>query len=176
MAGPKTAPGVWTCKQTHTAQTDITQEIVGFACTWHSKGPNTAKWRTVRHLIDPEPDAPFNQKHVDMEGASGLETPRALDGQNIFDHSVSHEPNVGQSSAAMNDVDEEQKQSRDAADVVIVNETFHDTYGDVYEDDGNERDVTEIVGDFDNDDNVDAMAMALTSSGVNTKHAQQVAF
>ena len=76
----------------------------------------------------------------------------------------------------MDDVDEEQKQSRDAADVTIANESFHDTYGDVYEDDGSEMNVPEIIGDLDNDDNVASMAMALTSSGVNTKHAQQVAF
>ena len=110
-----------------------------------------------------------------MEGASGLETPRALDGQNIFDHSVRNEPNVGQPSAALDDFDEEQKQSRDAADVVIANESFQDTYGDFYEDDGNEMDVAEIFGDFDNDSNVNTMAMALTSSGVNTEHTQQVA-
>ena len=144
------------------------------------KDANTAKWRAVRHLIDPEPDAPFNQRHVDMEGASGLEAPRALDGQDIFDHSVRHEPNVGQSSAAMDDVDEEQKQSRDAADVVIANEAFHDPFhdpfGNVYEDSSNEMDVAEIFGDFDNDDNADSMAMALTASGLNTEHARQVAF
>lgn len=103
-------------------------------------------------------------------------TPRALNEQDIFDHSVRHELNVGQSSAAMDDVDEERKQSRDAADVVISNESFHDTIGDVYKDDGKEMYVAEIVGDFDNDDNVDSMAMALTSSGVSTEHARQVAF
>ena len=43
-------------------------------------------------------------------------------------------------------------------------------------DDGNEMDVAEIFGDLDDDDNVDAMAMALTSSGVNNRHAQQSAF
>ena len=102
---------------------------------------NTAKWRAVRHLIDPESDAPFDRNHVDMEEASGLETPRALGGQDICDHSVRHEPNIRQSSAAMNDVDEEQRQSRDAADGVTSNNSFHDTYGDVYEDDGNEIDV-----------------------------------
>ena len=37
-------------------------------------------------------------------------------------------------------------------------------------------DVAEIFGDFDNDDKVNAMAMALTCSGVSTKHAQQLAF
>ena len=55
-------------------------------------------------------------------------------------------------------------------------ESFKDTYGDIYEDDGHEMDVAEIFGDFDNDDRVDTMAVALTSSGVNTEHAKQVAF
>ena len=80
----------------------------------------------------------------------------------------------------MDDVDEEQKQSRDAADVVIANEAFHDPFhdpfGNIYEDSSNEMDVAEIFGDFDNDGNADSMAMALTASGLNTEHAQQVAF
>ena len=58
--------------------------------------------------------------------------------------------------------------------LVIANESFHDTYGDIYEDDGNEMDVAEIFGDSDDDDHVRAVAMALTFSGVNTEHAQQV--
>ena len=55
---------------------------------------NNAKWRAVRHLVEPEPDAAFNRQNVDLEEARVDKVPQALDGKNVLDNSVEHEPSV----------------------------------------------------------------------------------
>ena len=49
---------------------------------------NNAKWRAVRHLVEPETDAAFNCQNVDVEEAQDEKIPQALDGKNVFDNSV----------------------------------------------------------------------------------------
>ena len=36
---------------------------------------NTAKWREVRHMVEPEPDGKFHRNHVDPEGQPRSSTP-----------------------------------------------------------------------------------------------------
>ena len=55
---------------------------------------NNAKWRAVRHLVEPEPDAAFNRRNVDLEEVRVDKVPQALAGKNVLDHSVEHEPPV----------------------------------------------------------------------------------
>ena len=56
------------------------------------KDANSAKWRRVRHLIDPEPDGDFKQDHVDLEGDDSKTASVALDGDNVLQNSVDHDP------------------------------------------------------------------------------------
>ena len=41
---------------------------------------SNAQWRAVKHLVEPEPDAKFDHKHIDPEGLTARDFPRAQDG------------------------------------------------------------------------------------------------
>ena len=53
---------------------------------------NNAKCRAVRHLVEPEPDAAYGRRNADLEEARVDKVSHALDGKNVLDHSVEHEP------------------------------------------------------------------------------------
>ena len=83
---------------------------------------NTAKWRKVRHVIEPEPDGKCHQHHVDPEDQKEP-IPQTLDAEHIF-YSAPHEPNKDVDAAGMEgiqtpivDRDAEQMQADDAVDV-----------------------------------------------------------
>ena len=53
---------------------------------------NNAKWRAIRDLVEPEPDAAFDRRNVDLEEARVENDPQALDGKNVLDNFVEREP------------------------------------------------------------------------------------
>ena len=137
---------------------------------------NNAKWRAVRHLVEPEPDAAFNRQNVDLEEARVDKAPQALDGKNVLDNSVEHEPsveNIAEQPQAPEmegiegsaEVDQEQLDARDAADIAFADCPMDD----------NEDDAAMIFGDFD-DDAENSMAMALTMAGVPEEKAKVAAY
>ena len=124
----------------------------------HFREANHHKWRKAKHLVEPEPDAPFRKEHIDLEGAQPSVIPEALDGRNVFEHSESHEPDLEQDQApAMEgiDVDAEQLQARAAADAAFADEEA----------------VADLFMDFE-DDAADAMVTALTRAGVAPEQAR----
>ena len=86
---------------------------------------NTAKWRKVRHVIEPDPDGKCHRNHVDSEGQNEP-VPQALDGEDIF-HSAPHEPNKDGKVANMEgietpvpDRDAEQMHADETVDVAVA--------------------------------------------------------
>ena len=55
------------------------------------KKNNSAKWKAIRHLLH-EPPEKFDHKHVDPEGRSKEDVPRAKDGTILFEDSSNYEP------------------------------------------------------------------------------------
>ena len=134
------------------------------------KDANSAKWRRVRHLIDPEPDGDFKQDQVDLEGDESKTAPIALDGENVLQNSVDCEPpnaDFPQTPVAMEEQSAMNVDSNSGTD-------FVDTFGDIYQDNENEMDVADLFGDFDEPLNEDAMVSSLMMAGVNKTKALDI--
>ena len=110
--------GAFQSKRNHTQECRLRMYL-------HFREANHHKWRKVKHLVEPEPDAPFRKDHIDLEGAQPSVIPGALDGRNVFEHSESHEPDLEQDQAPAMEgiyVDDEQLQAREAAGVGFADE------------------------------------------------------
>ena len=134
------------------------------------KDATSAKWRRVRHLIDPEPDGDFKQDQLDLEGDESKTAPIALDGENVLQNSVDCEPpnaDFPQTPVAMEEQSAMNVDSNSGTD-------FVDTFGDIYQDSENEMDVADLFGDFDEPLNEDAMVSSLMMAGVNKTKALEL--
>ena len=99
---------------------------------------NTAKWRTVRHVSEPEPDGKLHQSHVDPGGQREL-IPQVLDGEDIF-HSAPHEPNEDVEVA-----------NAEGVEIPVMDRDVEQTQADEafahIDDTGNDSDVAEMFKD-----------------------------
>ena len=134
------------------------------------KNANSATWRRVRHLIDPEPDGDFKQDQVGLEGDESKTAPIALDGKNVLQNSVDREPPNADFPRTPVAIEEEPAMNVDSNSGT----DFVDTLGDIYQDSEHEIDVADLFGDFDEPLNEDAMVSSLMMAGVNKTKALEL--
>ena len=79
MGSQKVAPDVSMYKLDVTEQIDTNDECRLRRYLAYNDA-NSAKWRRVRNLIDPEPDGDIKLDQVDLEGDESKTAPIALDG------------------------------------------------------------------------------------------------
>ena len=134
----------------------------------HTETPTTPNdARKIKHLIEPEPYASFNQVAVDPEDQPGRTIPQALDGKDLFNYGPTPRDEPTDMDTAPPQLGETQAQE-------TYNAGFVETYEDVFEDTDDEMVVVDLFGDFDQALNEDATVSALMTAGVNQVKAHEI--
>ena len=130
------------------------------------KKNNSAKWKAIRHLLQ-EPPEKFDHKHVDPEGRSKADIPRAKDGTILFEDSSNYQPmNLDSDVEHMED-------GHDGEAQMAEKENPEEMFDGVPMQDDEDK-VVDMFGDFD-EEAESKMVDCLVIAGLTPEAARPVA-